>query len=132
MKIEYELSTSEEILESTEATGPLTFEFGDGTLHPALESLLKGLKAGDTFEKEIDPSVTFGERDRNLRFSRARAKLPEALRAIDVGGSFEAMGPDGKQKVFRVIAADADSITVDGNHPLAGQVLEFTGRVLEV
>lgn len=132
VRIEYDLSTEDEIYETTEATGPLEFELGQGRLHPAIERCLVGLRAGDPFDRLIDHSLAFGERNPDLRITLKRENLPERVRNLQLGDSFEGPGPDRKMHLFRVIRADDESYTIDGNHPLAGIDLHFQGRVLHV
>jgi FKBP-type peptidyl-prolyl cis-trans isomerase SlyD len=130
--IEYVLSTEDEILESTEKTGSLTFTVGDGSLHPAIESALLGLRTDEAFSRHIDASLAFGAFDDQLRFRLSRRRLPPALVAATVGVAFEAPGPDGKLRLFRIVEASEESVLIDGNHPLAGETLHFEGKVLRV
>lgn len=132
VQLEYTLSTEAEIVESTQATGPLRFKVGAGRLHPSIERPLMGLRTGEAFDLVIDPTLGFGEVDQKLIITIAKTKLPTGFRAVDVGSSFEAPGPDGKKRLYRITAADNERITMDANHPLAGQILYLDGRILEV
>jgi FKBP-type peptidyl-prolyl cis-trans isomerase 2 len=132
IRLEFELSTEDEILDTTEGRAPLQLKLGSGQLHPAIESLLIGLPVGASFEKRLDPSLAFGEVDPQLKIEMSRRKLPAHLQTLDVGATFEAPGPDGKLKLFRILSRQGELLTIDANHPLAGLELEFRGRVVEI
>ena len=132
MLLDYVLATDDEIFESTEGSGPFEVVIGSGKLHPMIESCLMGLPEGAEFEKIIDAGLTFGKPDEALKMTIVRAKLPEAARALTKGMSFEAPGPKGQKKVFRVVESFDDKIVVDGNHPMAGLDLILSGKILRV
>lgn len=51
---------------------------------------------------------------------------------IEPGMQFHAQGPDGQMIVVMVARINGDTITVDGNHPLAGEQLNFDVRIMDV
>ncbi|MBS1984839.1 MAG: FKBP-type peptidyl-prolyl cis-trans isomerase [Bdellovibrionales bacterium] len=132
LSLHYTLSTEDEIFDTTEGLEPLQIRLGTGRLNAVVESCLLGLREGEEFYRVLDPSITFGERNSELRMTLDRAGLPERVKNLQVGDSFEGPGPDRKVHIFRVIRANELSFTVDGNHPLAGIPLIFEGRVLKI
>lgn len=128
----YTLSTEDEILETTEGREPLQLKLGTGRMHPAIESCLMGLRIGEEFNRVIHHSLAFGERNHDLRISMKREGLPPSAKNLQMGDAFEGPGPDRKMHLFRVIRADEESFTIDGNHPLAGIDLHFEGRVVGI
>jgi len=130
--MEYELSTDDEILETTEATGPLEIRLGSGRLHPVLEQRIQGLSQGQSFRIGLDPSLAFGEPDPQLKVSLRRAQLPEDMRGIEAGFEFQTPGPDGKPRLFRVTASSEERVEIDGNSPYAGQGVTIEGRILAI
>lgn len=130
--IEYTLGTEDEILEATPIGRPLKIELGSGVLHPGLEARLESLKAGEEFSIRLDPNLGFGGVNPELIVKMNRQKLPESLRSLKVGDAFEAPGPDGKKKIFRVTLDENGGLTLDANHPYAGLDLIFEGKVLQV
>jgi FKBP-type peptidyl-prolyl cis-trans isomerase SlyD len=132
VRIEYELSTDDEILETTAATGALEIRLGSGRLHPVLEQRIQGLVEGAEFRIGLDPSLAFGEVDPKLKVSLRRAQLPVDMRDLSVGAEFETKGPDGKPRVFRVTAVSDERMEIDGNSPYAGQAVTVEGRILAV
>lgn len=130
--LEYSLETEDSVLEATPVEAGFWLELGAGRLHPALENVLVGLQEGENFETWLDPTLTFGTFDDNLKFEIHQSKITRLLPDWKIGMSFEAPGPDGKPKLFRILATDGTRVTVDGNHPFAGQDLLFKGRVISV
>ena len=132
VRLEYELSTEDLILETTEARGPVEVTLGQGGLSPVIAKAVLGFNVGERFELVLDPSLAFGDPDPSFRFTISRSKLPAHCAQMQVGAEFEGPGPDRRFRTFRVVGADELRITIDGNHPLAGETLYLKGRVLEV
>ncbi|KUJ79656.1 peptidylprolyl isomerase [Microbulbifer flavimaris] len=109
---------------------PASFTVGDGSLLPGFEKALFGLQAGDEAEIEIPPEVGFGQRNpsniqkvRRDHFSPDLELEPGLVVSFD-NGSGELPG------VIREVGDD--EVTVDFNHPLAGQTLNFHVKIIEV
>jgi FKBP-type peptidyl-prolyl cis-trans isomerase SlyD len=132
VRLDYEISSEDLLIDSTAPSGPLELIIGSGRLHPVIESRLIGLESGARFEIVLDPEVGFGAYDNNLRIQVAKRKLPEKVRDLPQGGSFESFGPDNKKRLFRILRSDETTLVMDGNHPLAGRTLYLEGQVLEV
>lgn len=128
----YSLSTEELLIDTTEGTQALEFVMGSGAIHPALESLLIGHHVGDQIEKWIDASLAFGDYDPQFRIRMARKKLPLKVQNLELGMSFETLGPDKKLRLFRIVEANENFIVMDGNHPLAGENLFFEANIIKV
>jgi len=103
---------------------PASFSVGDGSLLPGFERALFGLKSGDEATLEILPEEGFGQpNDNNLQtIKRDQFDVESELEAGMVFSFADAAGGElpGVVKTF-----DADEVTVDFNHPLAGRTLSF-------
>ena len=103
---------------------PASFSVGDGSLLPGFERALFGLKSGDEAILEILPEEGFGQpNDNNLQtIKRDQFDVESELEAGMVFSFADAAGGElpGVVKTF-----DADEVTVDFNHPLAGRTLSF-------
>ena len=117
-------------VDSTFKGDPASFTVGDGSLLPGFEQALFGLKAGEEAEIEIPPESGFGQRNpgniqkvRRDHFSPDIELEPGLVISFD-NGSGELPG------VIREIGDD--EVTVDFNHPLAGQTLNFHVKIIEV
>jgi FKBP-type peptidyl-prolyl cis-trans isomerase SlyD len=114
-------------------SGDASFAYlhGANNIIPGLENALEGKSAGDSLNVSVNPEEGYGERDPAKAQSVPRNMFPEDT-DIEVGMQFHAQGPNGETLVVTVAAVEEDVITVDGNHPLAGEQLNFAVEVLEV
>jgi len=124
-------NTAGEVLDRADARDPFTYLHGSGQIVPGLESALEGLKAGDKKKVSVEPAEGYGEMNPELKLTVSRSQFPKEAN-LEVGMQFETQTPDGHGVVFTVEALEADKVKIDGNHPLAGQVLHFDVEVLKV
>lgn len=115
---------------STHGHDPLVHLYGTGGIVPGLEKALAGKKAGDRFEVTVAPEEGFGPHHKELVQTLPRAILG-ATNPPEVGGRLLAQTAKGPLDV-RVTAIDGDTITVDGNHPLAGNPFKLSVEVVDV
>jgi FKBP-type peptidyl-prolyl cis-trans isomerase SlyD len=110
---------------------PVSYVHGTGSeLLPVLERHLGGHKAGDQVEVSASPAESFGEYDPNISFTDDIENVPVEYR--QVGAQAEFQNEDGEHKVFTVSRVDEATVTLDGNHPLAGQTLTFVVTIKDV
>jgi FKBP-type peptidyl-prolyl cis-trans isomerase SlyD len=131
VSIHYTLtSDTGEVIDSSSGNDPLVYIQGHGNLIPGLERELQGKVVGDKFSVRIAPVDAYGELDDTLVQEIPRSAFggtPE----IQVGMQFQAQSNHGPQSVT-VTKVVSDTITVDGNHPLAGQHLNFAVEITDV
>jgi len=95
-----------------------------------IEDKLNGKQAGDELEVRIEPDDGFGNYDDSLIIKDKLSNVPEEYRKKDELISF--VNEKGDKKDFRVIDLNNDTITLDGNHYLAGKELVYKIRILDV
>ena len=117
-----------EKIDSSIGAEPLGYLHGIGNIIPGLENALEGKKVGDTFTVDIAPEDAYGERSEEMTQVMSR-EVFQGIDEIEVGMQFTADSPSG---VVTVTAVDGDDITIDGNHPLAGEALNFDVEVVDV
>ena len=114
-----------DVIDSSDGADPLPFLQGHGNIIPGLESALEGFKVGDKLDVSIEPEEGYG-----LRMQDAIQEIPNsALQSVDevkVGMQLQSQDKDGNAFLVSVTKIEDDKITVDGNHPLAGQTLHFS------
>lgn len=111
---------------------PLTYLHGQGQIIPGLEKQLDGLSKGDKREKiEIKPEDGYGESQPELKRKIDRKQFPADV-DIQVGMQFMSQSPDGHRLPLVVTAIEGDQVEIDGNHPMAGQTLNFKVEVADV
>ena len=129
--IHYAVSDSEgTLIDSSYDHKPLSIIHGTGFLIPGLEDALKGHEAGDKFEVDVPADDAYGERQDGF-VQQVPKEMFGDIEDLAVGTQLRAETEHGEQTVI-VVDMDDDSITVDGNHPLAGIDLSFDVEVLEV
>jgi FKBP-type peptidyl-prolyl cis-trans isomerase SlyD len=131
--IEYTLKNDQgKVLDSTKSEGrqPLPYLHGSGGLIPGLEEALESKSAGDSLTVTIPPEKAYGNRDEKL--VNQVPKTAFGNNAIVVGSQFRTQDKRGHQQVVTITKIEADKVTVDANHPLAGVPLNFDVTIKEV
>lgn len=96
---------------------------------PGIEKALEGQEKGFQGTLVLQPEDAFGVRDESLVTTIAKRDFPPGVK---VGGQLEGTDDQGRQQVFTVQKIKGDTVYLDGNHPLAGEVLRFAVRVVDV
>ncbi len=129
--IDYTLKDSDgQTIDSSEESEPLVYLHGNDNLIPGLEKQLEGKKEGDKLSCVVHPGEAYGEYDENLVFTVKKSSFADPSK-IEEGMQFEAHGEDGA-RVVTVVAVKGDDVTVDANHPLAGEDLHFDVKVVGI
>jgi len=110
---------------------PVSYVHGSGAdLFPKIEQALEGRAVGDRVAVQLTPADAFGDRDPKLTFTDDIENAPPELRRI--GAEFEAQNAKGESIMLTVTRIEGDKITVDANHPLAGQNISFEVTVQDI
>lgn len=129
--IDYTLKNAEgQLLDTSEGGEPLAYLHGANNIIPGLESALEGQSAGDEIEVTVPPEQGYGIRNEALEQRVERSQF-EGVDNLQVGMQFRVPSDQG-DVVVRVSEIEGDTVTVDGNHQLAGQTLHFKVNVKEV
>jgi FKBP-type peptidyl-prolyl cis-trans isomerase SlyD len=110
---------------------PVTYVHGaGGRLFRKIEQALEGRKAGDRVQVALAPEDGFGPHDPALTFTDDIDNVPEQFR--HVGAQLSAQNAKGEELTFVVTHVGQDKLTVDANHPLAGQTVNFEVTVQDI
>ena len=110
---------------------PISYLHGhDSGLFEKVEHQLEGREAGDSVQVTLTPEEGFGQHDPALTFTDDLENVPTELRYV--GAQLEAQNAEGEILNFIVTRIEQGKLTVDGNHPLAGQTVQFHVTVHEV
>ncbi|NDC38328.1 MAG: peptidylprolyl isomerase [Proteobacteria bacterium] len=120
-----------EVLDSSEGQEPLLYLHGHSQIVPGLENALTGKKLGEKLSVSISPQDGYGEYDPKLTSVAQRQQFPNQAQ-LEVGALFEFSNAQGHPVVVRVTELEGDSVTVDANHPLAGQNLHFDVEIVSI
>lgn len=118
------------VLDTSSGGEPLAYVHGTEALVPGLEAHLEGKQRGDHFDVHVEAAQGYGLRDERLVQSVDRKELPPDLE-LEIGLELQARGPHG-DLIVTVVALQDQRVTLDGNHPLAGMRLHFSGEIRDV
>ncbi|WP_428355242.1 FKBP-type peptidyl-prolyl cis-trans isomerase [Methyloprofundus sp.] len=119
-----------EKLDSSIGAEPLSYLHGAGNIIPGLESALSESSVGDKLTVTIEPKDAYGERNEAQIQTVSKEMFP-GIETIEVGMQFQADSSSGPA-VVTITKLEGDDITIDGNHPLAGEQLTFDVEVMEI
>jgi len=130
--IDYTLSNDAgEVIDSSAGAEPLVYLHGAGNIIAGLEKALAGKAVGDELDVSIEPEDAYGEYSAELITNLGR-EMFEGVDQLEVGMQFHASAPDGGMQIVTIRDIDGDQVTIDSNHPLAGQQLNFKVKVVSV
>jgi FKBP-type peptidyl-prolyl cis-trans isomerase 2 len=119
------------IFEHTDESGPRTFTLGAEEVFPALEAALIGMRAGEVKNLVLAAAEAYGPRRPENIIELPHSAFP-AGKEIVVGQKLSIEFSGGESRIMRVAAVSPESVTLDGNHPLAGCDLTFALRLESV
>ena len=125
VSIHYTLTNTDgDVLDSSSGRDPLSYLHGAGSIIAGLESALAGRQIGEALQVTIQPEDAYGLPNPDLVQTVPRDAF-SGVEQLEVGMSFQAQGQEGQVQQVTIAAIAGDDVTVDGNHALAGQVLNF-------
>ena len=129
--LQYTLSLADGTpVDSSTASGTWTYVHGHTRMPAGLIKGMEGLKAGDRVLLELTPEDAFGCVDPEAFQQLPRERFPDST--LYIGYSSEVAGPGGSIIAFRIHAIQDDTVTIDLNHPLAGEQVVFDVTVIHV
>ncbi len=129
--LNYTLTDDEnEVLDSSVGAEPLVYLHGANNIIPGLEEALDGKKQGDKFKVKIPAEKAYGEHIEEMIQHIPKNQFPTD-QDLQPGMKFQANSPQGPI-VLTVVEVGETEILVDGNHPLAGENLNFEVEVAEI
>lgn len=117
--------------DSSEGRDPLEFEMGAGMVIPGFETGVQDMAVGEKKAIHIPAAEAYGEKRDEMVMEFEKSQLPEDLEP-EVGMGLQMQGPEGQPIPVQVTAVAETTITIDANHPLAGQNLNFELELVEI
>ena len=117
------------IIDSSDGGAPLTYIQGIGNLILGMEEGLEGKSKGDKVDIKVSPEKGYGVR--NDEMIQQVPKTAFGDQEVKAGMQFQAQTGHGTQ-VVTITEIGTDTVTVDGNHPLAGVELNFAVEVMSI
>ncbi len=116
---------------SSQGEDPVEFTIGNDEIIPGVENAVKGMEEGEEKRVSIPPEEGYGERSDQAVMEVPKSDLPEDVEP-EVGTELQGKTEDGNTVRLRVTEVKDESVTVDANHPLAGQNLNFDIKLVEI
>ncbi len=134
MKVEYTGKLDDgTVFDSSEShKEPLQFQVGAGQVIPGFENAMVGMKEGEEKEIKLLAKEAYGEYNPQLIRKVPRSNLPKEGPEPKSGMILMAGLPNGMQVPVKIVAVDAESVSIDLNHPLAGKSLNFKIKIVGV
>jgi len=117
--------------DTSEGREPLEFTAGGGQVIPGFDQAIAGMEPGDTKTVEIPADEAYGPQREEMMLRVTPDQFPEDMDP-QVGQELQLSQPDGQSVVVRVVDIAEDSVTLDANHPLAGEDLTFEITLVEI
>lgn len=131
VSVHYKLSNQEgQLLYQSEE--PLTFTVGEDEVLPAFQAHIMGREVGDVVEFVLTPEEAYGPYQEEWVLTLSRKQLEGEGDDIRPGQTLTLYTSEGHSLLVTVLKADEETITIDANHPLAGQTLHYQVEVLAV
>jgi len=125
-----------EVVEQATEAQPLEFLYGAGAMLPKFESQLAGLREGEPFTIKLSKNDAYGDVN-----DEAVVELPKHVflvgdkfddELVKIGNTVPMMSSNGQRLNGLVLEVNDEVVTMDFNHPLAGEDLYFAGKVMAV
>jgi peptidylprolyl isomerase len=117
--------------DSKKRNEPLMFTLGKNDIIPGFDKAVEGMRANEEKKIEIPAEEAYGAHRPELVLKVNRNQLPADLTPV-VGQQLQVNQDEEHYAVVSVAAIDGDTITLDANHPLAGQTLVFDITLVEI
>ena len=135
VRVHYEGQLSDgTIFDSSLERDPIEFILGQDTVIPGFEQAVIGMEVGESKDVSIPPEDGFGEYSEDLVVHIEKSILPPDINP-ELGMQLEVSSEEEDEetpRVFTIAEIAEDSVTLDGNHPLAGEKIAFKIELLEI
>lgn len=119
------------VFDSSHERDPLNFTLGQGEIIPGFENAVQGMSQGDSKNVSIPPDEAYGQRQEDNMLQVNQSDIPEEINP-EKGMVLQVKTQDGQSRNVTVAEITDETVTLDGNHPLAGENLNFEINLVEV
>lgn len=131
VSMEYTLQVEGEEIDSSKGQDPLQFLVGHGNIISGLEREMMGMKVGDSKDVVIPPADAYGEYDEEAFMDVPRGQFPQDM-PVEEGLELSVRDDQGQSRYARIDNVEGDTVTLNFNHPLAGDELHFNVKVVNL
>ncbi|MDK2915846.1 MAG: hypothetical protein PWR25_403 [Euryarchaeota archaeon] len=119
------------VFDSSEERTPLEFTIGSGQIIPGFERAVVGMEPGETKTTTIQPEEAYGPHREEMTITVDRGQFPEEIKP-EPGQQLQIQQPDGRAAFVVISDVSESTVTLDANHPLAGQPLTFDIKLVDI
>ncbi len=119
------------VFDSSAEREPLEFTIGEGEIIPGFAKAVIGMEPGESKTVEVSEEEGYGPHREELMLTVDREELPPNME-VEVGQQLQVRMEDGQTAVVEVINVSESDLTLDANHPLAGETLTFEFELVEI
>ncbi|PZO18526.1 MAG: peptidylprolyl isomerase [Leptolyngbya foveolarum] len=120
-----------QVFDSSKSREPLQFTLGTGMVIPGFDAAVTGLSPGETVTSTIPNAEAYGPYQKEMVAEIEKQNIPADFE-LEVGQRLEMQVPSGEAMSVTITDIKGDMVTLDGNHPLAGQDLTFELELVEI
>jgi FKBP-type peptidyl-prolyl cis-trans isomerase SlyD len=131
VSMEYTLHVDGEKIDSSEGQDPLQFLVGYGNIISGLEREMMGMKVGESKDVIVPAEDAYGEYDEEAFMEVPRDQFPTDM-PVEEGLELTVRDDSGQARYARIDAVEGDNVTLNFNHPLAGDELHFNVKVVDL
>ncbi|HSR71869.1 MAG TPA: peptidylprolyl isomerase [Kiloniellales bacterium] len=117
--------------DSSSERDPIEFTLGQGQVIAGFENAVIGMAPGEQKDVSIPAEDAYGPRHDALVQAVERERIPQEI-PLEIGTRLQAAGPGGQPLQLTVVELDEQKVTLDANHPLAGEDLNFKLELIEI
>ena len=129
VSMDYELKVENKIIDYSEDGDPIIFLQGHGNIIPGLEKAIQGMKIGESKTVSVKAAEAYGEFDPENFTEVPRTEFPAEI-PLEIGTEIGVNDENGEELTAYIEEVEADKITLNFNHPLAGKDLEFKVKIV--
>lgn len=119
------------VFDSSQGRQPLEVKMGAGQLITGFENELMGMSVSEKKTFTLEPEEAYGQRNENLRQNFPMSDVPPEMN-LEVGMMISLQSQEGRPIPAQIVHLDDEKVTVDMNHPLAGETLTFEIEVVGI
>jgi FKBP-type peptidyl-prolyl cis-trans isomerase SlyD len=131
VSMEYTLHVDGEEIDSSKGQDPLQFLVGYGNIISGLEREMMGMKVGESKDVVVPPADGYGDYDEEAYMDVPRGQFPQDM-PVEEGLELSVRDDQGQSRYARIESIEGDTVTLNFNHPLAGDELHFNVKVVEL
>jgi len=120
-----------QVFDSSKSREPLRFTLGTGMVIPGFDAAVTGLSPGETVTSTIPNAEAYGPYQKEMVAEIEKQNIPADFE-LEVGQRLEMQVPSGEAMSVTITDIKGEMVTLDGNHPLAGQDLTFELELVEI